>query len=136
MTFEMPEGMTARDVTFNGSEFTVTSVAGNLIADRCAKIETAFLRLLSQGRTRVVLDGEALTYVSSTGFGLILHVSQLLRDRGGDLKLANVSPAVARSLRILNLGRFLDAWPSLEDAYFAFQRDAARRTPAPALVAA
>jgi len=133
---ETPDFMSAADTAHEDRAFTVFSVRGNLTVDRVPAVETFFLRAIASGRRDFVLDGDGLTYVSSTGFGLLLHVCNLLRDRGGDLKLANLSPAVGRSLRLLSLSRYLDVWPKTQDALCAFERAVARFQPSTAALAA
>ena len=44
-----------------------------------------------------------ITYMDSTGLGLLLSIYATIRNQGGDLKLLNVSPRVQELLKITRL---------------------------------
>jgi anti-sigma B factor antagonist len=39
------------------------------------------------GRTKVVVDLDAVTYIDSAGIGMVVSKLKTLRERGGDMKL-------------------------------------------------
>ena len=57
-------------------------------------------RILSGDFARVVLDFGGVTFMDSSGIGLILGRYRLLRDLGGTLAVQGADPQVARLLRL------------------------------------
>ena len=56
------------------------------------QLEEAFLSIVGEGRTRLVLDLELVQVVDSSGLGTIVTAFKAARDAGGSLVLLNVHP--------------------------------------------
>ena len=120
------ENLRVDTVAHEGLVFDVLHLGGHLVEQRAEEIGPALRTLATCGTGRVVLDGSRMSYASSTGFALLLELRSKLRERGGELKLANLSPAVARSIRLLGLSAHFDVFPTREAAYFSYHRADAR----------
>jgi len=73
-------------------------------------------RLLAEGTSRVVLDLERLTYVSSWGLAALVRVHHHYAARGGRIAFANLHNAVASLLRLSHMDRLFDLFESVEEA--------------------
>ena len=87
-------------------------VDGHIIVEASGRIESGepllqlrelASRLTSDGHRMFVLDMAGISFVDSSGLGLLLSVYASIRNRGGDLKLLNVGTRVLELLRNTNL---------------------------------
>lgn len=60
--------------------------------------------LADRGRTRLVLDCGGVTYIDSAGIGMIAAKLKMLRERGGDIKLLNLT---TRGQRVFGMAKLL-----------------------------
>ena len=74
-------------------------------------------RYLRVGAINVVLDFQAVTYVSSAGFRPLLSLNRQVRERGGRLVLCNMRPEVEE---IFTVTRLIDPTGASQTA-FLFQ---------------
>ena len=82
---------------------------------------SAFLNAqLDGGSEQLVLDLGQVKFMSSAGIRLILVVLRKSREQGGDLRLAQAPPGVARTLEITGLARIVETFPSLDEALASF----------------
>ena len=87
----------------DGKDVTVVVVSGYLDGDTAPKFMRAMQELLSEGATRIVLDMEAVPYMSSAGFGLIAGTRQQLADRDGKLVIVGLSDKLRKIFDNLGL---------------------------------
>jgi len=80
-------------------DVTVLVLAGEMLVDDG---DLAFRRhvhdLIDRGRVKILVNLANVTYVDSSGVGMMVAKMKTVRDRGGDLKLVHVT---TRSQRIL-----------------------------------
>jgi len=69
----------------------------------------------------LVLNLAEITFLSSSGVGMLLVLSERSRNEGGSLRIAAPSAAVRAPLELLNLHRFLVIDASEGDAWTALQ---------------
>src|SRR5881296_3628190 len=82
----------------------IVEVAGRVESGAsCLQLRELTNRLAADGGRYLVLDMAGITYMDSTGLGLLLSIYATIRNQGGDLKLLNVSPRVHELLKITNL---------------------------------
>jgi anti-anti-sigma factor len=58
---------------------------------------------------RVVVDFGHTDYLGSTALGMLVHLGQKVRQRGGRLAFCNLSP---REREIFTVARLVDFWPT------------------------
>ena len=71
---------------------------------------------LSQGRTRLLLDLSAVTFIDSTGLGVIVGAAKKAYGLGGSLELVCDNPRILRLLTITGLARSFPVHATLADA--------------------
>ena len=82
----------------------IVEVSGKLDSgDSCLQLRELTRRIAVDGGCYLVLNMAGITYMDSTGLGLLLSIYATIRNQGGDLKLLNVSPRVQELLKITNL---------------------------------
>ena len=100
----------------------VLSVRGKLNTDEQREmLRTRVEDLVGQGHRRIVLDLAGLRRVSSQGLGVLLQSRRVVRQSGGELKLAAVSRRVSVVIVIAGLLRVFDVHDTVSEAVRAFR---------------
>jgi len=68
--------------------------------------------LLDEGRRQIVLDLGGVTYIDSSGVGMIAGKLKTVRERGGDMKLLNLT---SKGQRLFGMMKLLMAFETFED---------------------
>lgn len=99
----------------------VIEISGELLGGH----ETdAFHKLLYQAVSddlvKIVVDLKNVTWMNSSGLGMLVSGLTTMRSSDGDLKLANVSERVRRPLQITRLENVFEIYQSVEEAIKSF----------------
>jgi anti-sigma B factor antagonist len=78
--------------------------------------ETAFRDFDAQGVRYVVVDMAGLTYMASSGFGLLIKAKTEYAKSGGDVVLVRPQTAIVNILTVLGLVDFFRIASSVEEA--------------------
>lgn len=84
------------------------------------EVDTVIASLVGQRRLRIVLDLAGVGYISSAGWGVFISRLREIREGGGDLKLARMTPDVREIYNLLEFDGVLTAFDQLESAQAAF----------------
>jgi anti-sigma B factor antagonist len=68
--------------------------------------------LVERGLTKVVLDLRGVTYIDSSGVGMLAAKLKTLKEKGGDMKLVNLS---RRSESLLGMLKLLFVFETFQD---------------------
>lgn len=101
-------------------EAVVLELAGRLDATLDQQLLQAIDAQVEKGETRVVLDCEGLEYLGSRGVSVFIAVLDDLRSRGGDLKLAGISPQAGLVLDRLGVSHLIQRFATPGEAAAAF----------------
>lgn len=74
---------------------------------------------------QVVLEASETRHISSIGFGAVLFLTAQLRERGGDLRIAGLSPALERVMR-LAFADYFQTFPSVREAIESYHTVSAK----------
>jgi anti-sigma B factor antagonist len=66
-------------------------VRGQLVTKNRHELTQAVLSELERGARRVRIDFAETGYIDSSGLGMLVSLSKRLRERGGELRLANLN---------------------------------------------
>ena len=99
-----------------GRGCTVVRVSGEVDMDTAPALHDFLEAAVGAGAQQVVLDCEELTFLDSSGLGVLLVWFKELRDRGGRLSLAAVRPPVDYVLQVAAVDRVLDVYESVDAA--------------------
>ena len=72
--------------------------------------------ILSQPRTRIVLDCRQTTYVNSRAWTLLMHFHRMAMQALADFKIAAFDPRSLKGIRRMGLDKHLAWSPTIEDA--------------------
>jgi anti-sigma B factor antagonist len=101
---------------------TVVGVAGSIDALTADTLVSALLDELQAGRTRLVVHFAAVEYTSSAGLRVLLTTLKEARQRGGDLRLAEIRPNVKQVLELSGFTSILKCYTELPAAVASFPR--------------
>jgi anti-anti-sigma factor len=94
-------------------DVTILILTGQMLLDDG---DLAFARcvndLISGGMVRIVLDLGGVTYIDSSGVGMLAGKLQHVRARGGDIRLLNLN---SRSQRLLGMMKLMIVFERFED---------------------
>jgi anti-sigma B factor antagonist len=97
------------DVVSELSDGTATvSVRGEVDVYTAPQLRDRLYAVVADGVTHVVLDLAAMTFIDSTGLGVIVGTLKRLREAGGDLVLRSPSRSTRKVLEITGLTRIVE----------------------------
>lgn len=97
-------------------EVALLKLEGFLDAHNHQLFRTALEGCVTGGKRKIVVDFKALAYIGSSGIEVILARIQTLRDQGGDILLAGMSPKIFKVFDLLGLPSFFKILPTAEEA--------------------
>ena len=69
----------------------VVDVEGQLIVGNRQELKQKVLDELENGERKFIVDFEKTGYIDSSGLGVLVSLSKKVRERGGELRLANLN---------------------------------------------
>jgi anti-sigma B factor antagonist len=101
---------------FQGPGYAVVSVAGQIdVATEC-QFRDALTSGLAQGARRIVVDLAGVTFMGSSGIGVLMGTRRVLAAEGGSLVLAAPHGDVAQVLSLTGVGEVIPVAASVADA--------------------
>ena len=94
----------------------VVVLQGRLDAFTSKTIEEQILELIEGGVRHLIVDLQAVDYVSSVGLRLLLKAAKRLRDLGGRLAVSSLQPTVREAFEFSGLAALFPAFASTEEA--------------------
>lgn len=94
----------------------VVHVGGEVDLDTCPQLRDALAALVDQGIYQVVVDLERVTFLDSSGIGVLVSAYRRIREHGGSLGLFAPSEKVRRVLELTRVTTLLPICTELEEA--------------------
>lgn len=107
--------------TGSRGDISIIKVGGYIDTTTSAELERALDTLLKSGVFRIIIDLRNVDYISSAGWGIFISEIKGIRERGGDLKLANMIPDVYEVFELLEFHYILKAYDSVSAAMQDFE---------------
>lgn len=96
--------------------WTVVHVYGEFDVATSPDLREQLIRLVSEGRTRLVLVLDGVDFLDSTGLGTIVSALKRARTHGGDLRLVCTQARITRLFEITGLDKAVPLLASLDEA--------------------
>lgn len=105
-----------------GEDADIISVplSGRLTAENCEYLLGCVENQIRNGYTRLILNCDELTYISSMGLGMLVRVNSRMKKIGGDVKLSNLHGVVADTIKLVGLHRVFQLYSTVEAAVAAY----------------
>jgi anti-sigma B factor antagonist len=82
----------------------------------CQRIEHEVEQLLGRSENRVIFDLSKATFLDSGGLGEIVTCFSKLKKSGGSLRLAGVQGMIATVIKITNVDKIIEIYPTAAEA--------------------
>jgi len=100
----------------------ILDLHGELDAHTAPELEVALQKCLQHGHYNILINGRDLEYISSAGLGVFMAYIEEIREKGGDLKIAELKPGVYNVFDLLGFPLLFDILPSEAEALERFAR--------------
>ena len=82
----------------------------------CQRIQQEVEQLLGRSEKRIIFDLERVSYVDSSGVGAIVKCFSTLKKSGGSLRLAGVKGMIANVLKMSQVDKIIEIYPTAVEA--------------------
>lgn len=103
----------------NGDIMIISFETTSLNAGSVKDFKTDIQPYLNSGKY-IILDLRNLTFIDSSGLGSVLSCLKALNQKGGDLKICNVTKSVRIIFEMVRMHQIIDTYDSREEAVQAF----------------
>ena len=104
------------EYTVRDDDIVCVELAGSLDVATAPKVRDLLLRLIDEGRYRLILDMTDVDFVDSIGLGVFVGVVHRLRPYDGSLAVAAPSAQTRKVFEITQLVRVLPLFDTVDDA--------------------
>ncbi|MBM9549166.1 anti-sigma factor antagonist [Leptospira noumeaensis] len=99
----------------------VLKLFGNLDMLNAGILKERIKESASQEEHRFIFDLEGVSFIDSSGFGLIMSLNDKLTELGGGLRIVNVSKTIRQIFRISKISSVIQIFESTEEAINSFK---------------
>jgi anti-sigma B factor antagonist len=107
-------------MTDNTQDVAIMSVKGRVDSNTAPELDSALANLLDSDRNKIILNLEAVEYLSSAGLRALVRALKDAQASGGDLRLASVSQPIEVILRTVGMLQMFKMYPSEQEAIVGF----------------
>ena len=102
-------------------DVTVLELSGKLMGGQDATTFQDLVKdLLGDDRKKIVINLANLSWINSTGLGILISGYTSVKNAGGVMKLANVAERIQSILMITKLATVFESYPTEEEALVTF----------------
>ena len=95
----------------------VFEISGRLnLGNLLVSIETSVRRLIDEGARKLVVDLTNLSYIDSSGIGMLVGCNGHIEQSGGEMRIAGAQGLVAKSFGVVHLDRIVQLDADVESA--------------------
>lgn len=80
-------------------------LTGEIDIYNAPQLKESLISMLNQKNASIVLDCEKLRYIDSTGLGVLISILKRVKDFGGDIRIKNLKPYIAKIFTITGLDK-------------------------------
>jgi anti-sigma B factor antagonist len=100
----------------------VIELDGNVVGGPDASALNDFLhKLVSEEKNHIVIDLKSVSFINSSGLGMLIGGLTTIRHSGGELKLARASKKVENLLEMTKLLKVFDLHKNVNNAIASFK---------------
>ncbi len=104
----------------NYGQISVLHIAGFLDAHTVPKFEDSLQKLINEKRFNIIVNLKTLDYISSAGLGVFMGFIEDIREKGGDIKLSNLSDKVYKVFDLLGFPALFEIYKTETEAKSKF----------------
>ena len=107
-------------LTDNTQNVPIMNVKGRVDSNSAPELDSALENLLKSEKNRIVLNLEAVDYLSSAGLRALVKALKDAQQAGGNLHLAAVSESIEVIFRTVGMMQMFKMFPTNEEALAGF----------------
>ena len=107
-------------VTEETQNVAIMTVKGRVDSSTAPELDSALAKLLSNNQNKIVLNLQAVDYLSSAGLRALVSALKGAQESGGDVRLASVSQPIEVILRTVGMMQMFKMYPSEQEAVAGF----------------
>jgi len=102
-------------------DIVILTIGGAIDTGVLPQLESKIKKAIAAGGKKFIGDLSSLEYLTSSGIGMLIAIKNLVKSKGGDIKLACVNSKIMKVFSLLNLNKLIQIVPTVEDARKAFK---------------
>jgi len=106
--------------TNNTQSVSIMEVKGRVDSSTAPELDSALTNLLNNNKNKIVLNLQAVDYLSSAGLRALVKALKDAQKSGGDLRLASVSEPIEVILRTVGMMQMFKMFSTSEEAVAGF----------------
>jgi anti-sigma B factor antagonist len=95
------------------------TLSGELDAFQCDYVFKCIEKQVKHGTTKLIIDCNDLSYISSAGLGMLMRVHTRMKKLDGDVKLARVRGVIAKMINLVGMNKVIQLYPTVDEAVAA-----------------
>lgn len=95
---------------------TVVHVAGEIDVYTAPLLREVLDKQVAAGRTDLVVDLEQVTFMDSTGLGVLVGRLKLVRGQNGSLRIVSAQDRILKVFKITGLDKVFHIFPTVDEA--------------------
>lgn len=100
----------------NVDKAVVLDINGEIDLYNAPEIKSKITELMESGKSDIIINLEKVSYIDSSGIGVLISSLSNLKKAGGSLKIINVFASVRKVFELTKLTSFFDIYDSEDDA--------------------
>ena len=108
--------MTPTTVARRHGAWTVVDVMGELDVYTAPRLREELIERITAGHRHLIVDLDRVTFIDSTGLGVLIGALKRIRAYDGELRLVATTDQVLRPLRVTGLHRVFPPYDCVENA--------------------
>jgi anti-sigma B factor antagonist len=114
---DRPEGIRVEVLRVGAREdIALVRIRGFIDTTTAPEVHRVLAELQREGLVNILVDMAGVGYVSSAGWGAFVGEIRDLREKGGDLRVAHMSPEVREVFEMLEFHRIIESYEHVEEA--------------------
>lgn len=94
----------------------VLGVAGEVDVFTAPEFKDAINEAIESGLVDLVIDLSQVSYMDSSGFGILLSATKRVRPKGGSINLVGSNEAIERMMKITRLDTVFNLYKTVDEA--------------------
>lgn len=104
-------------------EIMIVELGGHVDQSNSYQLQKMFDDIIDSRVFKVIVDFNALHYMSSAGWGIFVGEVKRFRENGGDIRLAAMNPEINDVYQMLEFYHILDDFPTVAEAATSFEAE-------------
>jgi anti-anti-sigma factor len=100
----------------------VLEIDGEIDAEHATQLKKAIAKSREEHAVHFVLDLSHVTFIDSTGLGVLISLMRHLKENGGELRLVALQDEVRAIFEITRLFRVFEIFSNVEEAIQSIQK--------------